>query len=186
MRPGEERLRSGAGWLVGADWEQAWANFTTSAWRLETLPVYRVASEAEEFEGFLETGQLVDEEEPDAWRDKLRRWRAEGKQVGRVHTVTPPLGDYLRFEFAYYNRSVAAGEDVRILDFSRTPNPGLPAQDFWMFDDQLVVLMHYAEDGTQVGRETLTDVDPAPYVRYKELATSHSMEFMRYQELLNG
>jgi hypothetical protein len=186
MRLGEEKLRSDENWLTGAAWDRQWEDFRRSAWRLETLPVYKVGPEEGDVERFLATGEVSDEREPGDWYDKIRRWRVEGRMIGRVHTITPPLGDYLRYEFACYPQNVEAGEDVRILDYSRTANPGLPAQDFWLFDDEIVVLMHYAGDGTQLGRERLVDVDPAPYLRYKELAVEHSIPFTRYQESLTG
>jgi hypothetical protein len=70
-----------------------------------------------------------------------------------------------------------AGEDVRILDVTDRPDPGLPAQDFWLFDDIAVVRMDYASDGTQLGRELLEDVDPAPYVAWKQLALESAEPF---------
>ncbi|MFD9890647.1 DUF6879 family protein [Amycolatopsis sp. NPDC059027] len=177
MRRGEEKLRSGDNWLTGDAWAAQWQNFKRSAWRLETLPAYKVGPEEGGLERFLATGEA---EPPTHWYEELREHAAAGRTVGRVHTLTPPLSDYLRWEFTAYPGSVDAGEDVRILDYSRTPNPGLPDQDFWLFDDEVVVLMHYEADGTQVGRERLVDVDPAPYVRYKELAIQHSVPFLEY------
>lgn len=177
MRRGEERLRTGDSWLTGDAWEAHWQTFKRSAFRLETLPVYRVGPEEHEFEQFLATGRV---EPAHDWHDELRAHAAAGRTVGRVHVITPPLSDYLRYEFACYEGNVEAGEDIRILDFSRTPNPGLPDHDFWMFDDEVIVLMHYAEDGTQLGRERLVDVDSLPYVRYKELAIQHSVPFLQY------
>ena len=70
-----------------------------------------------------------------------------------------------------------AGEDVRILDLTDQPDPGLPAQDFWLFDDSAVVRMDYDADGTQLGRELLEGIDPAPYVAWKHLALEHAEPF---------
>jgi hypothetical protein len=81
------------------------------AWRLETRPGYTVPQEAY----------------TSGWMDEVRQWTAEGRNVGRVHIVTRPLSDYLRFEFEYYYRHhVAVGEDIRILDLTDRDNPGLP------------------------------------------------------------
>ncbi|WP_187369578.1 DUF6879 family protein [Fodinicola acaciae] len=66
---------------------------------------------------------------------RVRGYRQSGKWIGRVHVIRRPLTDYLRFELAAYRYNVAAGEDVRILDVTDRPNPGLPDQDFWMFDE---------------------------------------------------
>src|SRR5262249_53089561 len=103
-----------------------------------------------------------------------------GRWIGRVHVIRRPLTDYLRYEFAVYQYTVAAGEDVRILDLTGQLNPGLPEQDFWLFDDTEVVRMDYDPDGTQLGRELLEDADPAPYVVRKRLALEHAQPFMEY------
>ncbi len=47
----------------------------------------------------------------------------------------------------------------RPLDLADRPDPGLPAQDFWIFDETAVVRMDYDLDGTQLGRELLEDTD---------------------------
>jgi hypothetical protein len=129
------------------------------AWRLETRPGYTVPQEAEKFARFLDGGKSPDDY-TSGWMDEVRQWTAEGRNVGRVHIVTRPLSGYLRFEFEYYYRHhVAVGEDIRILDLADRDNPGLPDQDFWMFDESTVVLMNYRADGTQINRE-LHEGDP--------------------------
>jgi hypothetical protein len=97
-----------------------------------------------------------------------------------VHIVTRPLSDYLRFEFEYYYRHhVAVGEDIRILDLTDRDNPGLPDQDFWMFDESTVVLMNYRADGTQINRE-LHEGDLGPYRYWKRIAVAESIPFLEY------
>lgn len=69
------------------------------------------------------------------------------------------LTDYIRYEFEWgFVYNVEAGEDIRVLDLTDRPGPGLPDHDFWLFDDQSVVKMMYRPDGTQIARE-LTDVE---------------------------
>jgi hypothetical protein len=94
-----------------------------------------------------------------------------------------PLTDYLRYEFAVYRYTVAAGEDIRILDVTDRPDLGLPHQDFWLFDDTSVVRMDYDDHGRQVGRELLEDADPAPYAERKRLAIAHAQPFAEYAKL---
>jgi hypothetical protein len=62
-----------------------------------------------------------------------------------------------------------------------TPDPGLPRQDFWLFDERAVVIMEYDSDGNQLGREFLHDADPAPYVAWKRLALDHAVPFDSYR-----
>ena len=92
----------------------------------KTLPQYLVPQEAEEFARF-KAGETFPDIQEDGWTEQIRRHKTEGRTTGRVHIVTRPLSDYLRFEFArYYRHSVRAGEDIRILDVTERPNPPRP------------------------------------------------------------
>lgn len=168
--------------LDGDEWRPFFDSFQSSAFRLETLPQYLVPGEAEEFRAFLNGEKPpLSELEDNQWTRRVRAHTAAGKVMQRVHVVQQPLSDYLRFEFeAAYVFNVRAGEDIRILDVSETVNPGLPDMDFWMFDDAHVVHMRYKPDGTQIDRILLEDEDPAPYVRYKEMALAASEPFNEY------
>ncbi|MCE6996982.1 hypothetical protein LZG04_19550 [Saccharothrix sp. S26] len=185
MRPGEPHLRSGGNWLAGDDWARVWREFTTSAFRLETLPEYRVAGENGLLERF-RSGLPMPSGFNSAWHERLRSYRSSGRAVQRVRVVTRPPTDYQRSQFEWgYPGNSSAGEDIRVLDQDDDVVRELPAQDFWLFDDRVVVLMHY-QDGLQIGRELLADTDPADYVRYKELAMAHSTPFHRYLRRESG
>lgn len=165
--------------LDGDAWRTFFDSYQREAFRLETLPVYDVGSEQAEYETFLATGAL-DIADDDPWLTRVRHFRATGRWIGRVHVISGPLTDYLRYEFAVYRFTVAAGEDVRILDLTDQHDPGLPAEDFWLFDDSSIVRMDYSPDGTQLGREALDDTDPTPYVAWKRLALQHAVPFTDY------
>lgn len=166
--------------LDGDEWRAALRGFQSEAWRLETLPKYRVPQEAEEFEAFRAGKRIDPHGYSSAYTEDLKRLRGEGRRKGRVHIVTRPLSEYLRFEFArYYVPHVMAGEEIRILDVTGRDNPLTGVQDFWMFDQSKIVLMHYEEDGTQIGRE-LHEGDPAPFVEYQRIAVAESVPFLEY------
>jgi hypothetical protein len=170
--------------LDGDAWREFFDYFERDAFRLETLPVYRVEGEWDDFQRFLATGDPgISEDEP--WFERVRHYRNTGRSIGRVHVVRRPLTDYLRFEFAFQLRSVQVGEDVRVLDLTGRANPGLPDQDYWMFDESKVVRMDYEADGTQIGRELLEGVDPTPYVEWKRLALEHSESLPEFYAKLN-
>jgi hypothetical protein len=166
--------------LEGDDWRAFFDAHEQEAFRLETRPAYGVASEQAEYENFLATGEL-DIPDDDQWLTRLRHFRRTGRWVGRVHVLRRPLTDYLRYEFAVYEFTVRAGEDVRIFDLTDTSDPGLPKQDFWLFDESAVVLMEYDDDGNQLGRELLEQADPAPYVAWKQLALNRAVPFVSYR-----
>jgi len=170
--------------LDGDAWRDFFDSFEQDAFRLETLPVYRVEGESDDFERYLATGDPgISEDEP--WFDRVRNYRESGRWIGRVHVITRPLTDYLRFEFAFQLHSVQAGEDVRVLDLTHRTNPGLPEHDYWMFDESKVVRMDYEADGTQIGRELLEGVDPSQYVAWKRLALEHSEPLTEFYAKLN-
>ncbi|MFJ3216994.1 DUF6879 family protein [Kitasatospora sp. NPDC086801] len=114
-----------------------------------------------------------------AYTDDLKRVRRERKAKGRVHIVTRPLSDYLRYEFMYYLPHVRAGEDVRIMDVTDRPNPLAGVTDYWMFDRKEVVLMNYLPDGTQIDR-TVFEGDNSPFVEYQRIAIAESVPFEEY------
>ncbi|MFF9476462.1 DUF6879 family protein [Streptomyces roseolus] len=160
--------------LDGEAWADKFKTFQTEAWRLETLPQYLVPQEAEEFAAFRAGARFPGPYE-DAWTAMVRT-----RNVGRVHIVTRPLTDYLRFEFErYYQHQAPAGEDIRILDVTDRPNPLPDVHDFWMFDRSTVVLMKYEADGTQIERE-LYEGDPAPFVEWQRIAIAESVPFLEY------
>ncbi|MFE2039823.1 DUF6879 family protein [Streptomyces sp. NPDC059477] len=168
--------------LDGEDWSRRFAGITHEAWRLETLPQYLVPQEAEEFSVFRE-GRSLTPYLASAYTERVSRQRAEGKRNGRVHIVTRPLSDYLRFEFSrYYGVHVQAGDNIRILDVTNRPNPLEGVQDFWMFDQTEVVLMNYEADGTQINRELL-EGDISPFIEYQRTAIAESVSF---EEYVNG
>ncbi|MEU7022457.1 DUF6879 family protein [Streptomyces sp. NPDC046203] len=160
--------------LDGEDWAATFRTFEREAWRLEVLPQYLVPQEAEEFAAF-KAGARFPGPYEDAWMDMVRT-----RRVGRVHLVTRPLSDYLRFEFErYYRHQAPAGEDIRILDITDRRNPLPDVRDFWMFDQSTVVLMHYHPDGRQISRE-LYEGDPAPFIEYQRIAVEASVPFQEY------
>lgn len=165
--------------LDGDAWQAKFRDFRSEAWRLETLPAYNVPQEAEEIRAF-QAGERIDPHvHTNDYTDDLRRLRGEGKAKGRVHIVTRPLSDYLRYEFMYYRPHAWAGEDIRIMDVTDRPNPLAGVEDFWMFDKSEVVLMRYEPDGTQIGREVY-EGDTSPYIEYQRIALSESVPFEEY------
>lgn len=126
------------------------ASFARSAWRLETLPAYGTAKTDPAFAAYLNLGHLSPlEERPraQAWLAAVRRATAEGKRIGRVHVLSQPLSDYLRYELATYFENEAAGEIVRIADVSPQRRHASLTRDFWLLDDQLALLMDYDAEG---------------------------------------
>ncbi|MFJ9694088.1 DUF6879 family protein [Kitasatospora sp. NPDC101183] len=163
----------------GEAWQARFREFTSEAWRLETLPAYNVPQEIEELRAFRAGVRIDPHTHSNDYTDDLKRVRREGKSKGRVHVVTRPLSEYLRYEFMYYLPHAWAGEDIRIMDVTDRPNPLAGVPDFWMFDKREVVLMNYLPDGTQIDR-TVFDGDVGRFIEYQRIAIAESVPFEEY------
>ena len=85
----------------------------------------------------------------DQWVGMITAAVEAGKVFQRVHVVTEPLTDYLRYELGWsYPPNVEAGEDIRILPAESGRWPSLPRHDYWLFDSSDLWIMEYADDGT--------------------------------------
>ncbi|MBT2450455.1 hypothetical protein J7F03_25940 [Streptomyces sp. ISL-43] len=166
--------------LDGEAWQAKFRDFQQEAWRLETLPQYLMPKEAEEFAAFMAGTRIDPGGVSNEYTDRLGQQVAEGRSQGRVHIVTRPLSNYLRFEFSqYYAPHALAGEQIRILDVTNRENPLRGIQDFWLFDHSEVVLMNYYADGRQISREVF-EGDVSPFVEYQRIAVSESVPFEEY------
>ncbi len=133
--------------------------FQRRVFRLETLDFYDAANEREPYAAFL-AGQPVDPAWRRPWQGLVRGVRESGRTMERVHIVSEPVTDYIRFSLLHgYPASVEAGEDVRILGLLAANEAGLRRDDFWLFDDDLAALLTYDGDG-RVERVNLTN-EPA-------------------------
>lgn len=157
-----------------------------AVFRLQVYPVYKVPQEQENFQRFLETGRREIDPDNEPGLIKLRERIAKGQTVRRVYVVEPPFTDYQRYVFNYYHHTCKVGEDLRIIDLSRQPNPGLPDYDFLVIDDDTVIRIHYEkDDGAIIGPELLPDADLSEYLRYRELAMSNSTPFLEYEKTID-
>lgn len=127
-------------------------NFKESAFRLEALPAYSMPEEAEMLAAF-RRGERVQLPEDHPWPPLVRTHCSTGKVMQRVRVVSHPLTDYERFELSLYPHSVQAGEDIRITD-----DPSLRYGDFWLFDQQTVIVIRYDPEGRFTGTHQPSDV----------------------------
>lgn len=146
-------------------WDEAFRTFRRSAWRLEAQGVYREPYEQQPMADFL-AGRPVDMSFAEEWLADVRADTGSGKTYRRVRVLTEPLTDYLRFELSFTPQNIAAGEDIRVLPMRRAVDLRIPLEDFWLFDDDRVALMHFAADGF-----THADliVDPAELTRFRAI-----------------
>ena len=124
--------------------------FRRRVFRLETLDWYDAPNEHEPYSRFL-AGAPADWAWREPWKRLVRNVRASGRTMSRVHVVSEPDSDYVRFELLrVYPANVEAGEDVRILRRATAERLSLDLAldgDFWQFDNHLTARLIYDASG---------------------------------------
>lgn len=96
----------------------------------------------------------------------------------RVHILSRPLTDYLRFELSWgYHRNMTAGEEFFILDTTNRENPIPEAPDFWLFDESVISAMSYDGNGKYLGSDFLGEDQLARFLAYRDTALAHAVPF---------
>jgi hypothetical protein len=93
------------------------------------------------------------------WCSTLREHVKAGKSVRRARIVSEPLSDYQRWSYSIAHPMVDAGEDIRWVPRRLVSSIALPGNDFYLFDDRLIVFLIYAGNG--LGTDKVTSTDPA-------------------------
>jgi hypothetical protein len=96
------------------------------------------------------------------WLGRMREATASGKTVRRVRVITEPISEYIRWENSLTPLNLEAGEDIRWLPRHQLPDGiAFPVDnnDWWLFDDRLLAVGHFHDDGRVKGSELITDPD---------------------------
>jgi hypothetical protein len=92
------------------------------------------------------------------WLEMLRGHRAAGRRCRRARIVSEPLSEYQRWVLSLADVSVDAGEEIGYVARLRLATVALPGSgDFYVFDDELVMFLHYTGHGTNASYETADD-----------------------------
>lgn len=101
---------------------------------------------------------LANDPEFQLWLKWVREATERGVTVRRARVFSVPESDYIRWEHFISDANVTAGEQIRWLPRQRATDIAFPGNDFWVFDDETVLVLHHTGDG-----------EPAP--EYLELTT---------------
>jgi hypothetical protein len=137
--------------------------FHAGVFRFEALQHYTSPDEEPIISAFLNGLPRPPDPGKDEWTSVVRAGRRNGRTFERVHVVTEPLTDYMRFELTWsYAPNVAAGEDVRVVPVGPSEHwpADLPRHDFWLFDNAELYATRYHPDGTTwLGVERIRNPD---------------------------
>mgnify|MGYP000972477010 CR=1 FL=1 len=168
-------------------------NFSKSAFRLESLPEYRIESEAVALSEFLKKGEADMSNEKDLLKrcELIKEKKSLGATIDRARIICTPATDYTRFEMTCsYPHSVKAGETIRLLsedDFDIACDEEeldevfnrWGALDFWLLDDKQLYILDYDDDGTYLGANESADeedIKDAMRIRDAVMSINHFVE----------
>jgi Family of unknown function (DUF6879) len=136
--------------------------FVRTAFHLEVQDSYHTPDEAGPFQLFL-AGQHDNFSWHQPWLNLVRNVTASGKAIRRVRVITVPHGDYTRWGLTVSPHNIAAGEDIRWLPRHLIDAGALTADDYWLFDDDLVVFTVFEPSGRFAGGAATSDPKIASY-----------------------
>lgn len=120
------------------------------AFHLELRDAYNVESEDEPFGRWLR-GEPDDYAWHRDWANFVRQATAAGVEFQRVRLASVPHSDYIRWGLDVSPLNIDAGEDIRYLPRDLTADIELPQEDFWLLDDDVLILSVFSADGRTGG-----------------------------------
>jgi len=142
--------------ITDDEFERLLTDFERDAIHLETRDAYGTEVELPHMAQWA-AGEPDDLAWLGTWCATLRKHNSAGRSVRRVRIVSEPLSDYQRWSYSIAEPMVDAGEDIRWLPRRQVSSIGLPGNDFYLFDNRLVVFLIYSGNGLGVDKTTSTD-----------------------------
>ncbi|MEV0297175.1 DUF6879 family protein [Nocardia sp. NPDC050710] len=142
--------------LTGSDFTDLFQTCQRSAFHLEVHDTYQTLEESEPFRRFL-ADEPDDYEWLHGWLNVVRDATSRGAVVQRVRVVTEPHVDYTRWGLVVARANIEAGEDIRYLPRKLVSVDELPADDYWLFDDNTVAYTLFTPAGAASGAAVTTD-----------------------------
>ena len=165
--------------LTNGEWAEALRTFDRTAFRLELQREYE--EPAATVERFLAGSPQDPDDVPEfrEWAAEIRTLTDQGKRIERVRVHDDPPNGYQRWERWAAQQTIAAGEVIRYMSRPRAHEVGLlPAagpDDWWLLDDDRLVVMTFTGDGRLVAAHLDTDADRVSLARgWRELAVHYS------------
>jgi hypothetical protein len=146
--------------LTDQEFQNEVSGWTRSALRAELQPQYWVAGERAAFEAFLQARPAPPPEGTQAWLDRARSLAAQGVHLHRIRIHQDPPTDYQRWVRAFSAEHETAGDRIDYLTTSQADAAGLlgvAARDWWLFDNERLVVLTHNEEGRRIHAELMTE-----------------------------
>jgi len=138
------------------EFDALFTSFKREALHLEMRDSYGTAAEIPHLRRW-EAGEPDDADWLQPWFDVISAGRRAGKFFRRARIVSEPVSNYQRWVLKDTHLYVDVGEDIRWVPRSRVSTVSLPGNDFWLFDDEVVIFLIFAASGLVMDRHRTTD-----------------------------
>jgi hypothetical protein len=132
--------------ITDEDFDRLLTEFERESIHMETRDSYGTLVELPHMAKWA-TGEPDDLEWLQDWCTTLKAHVRAGRSVRRARIVSEPLSDYQRWSYSIAHPMVSAGEDIRWVPRGLVSSIALPGNDYYLFDDHLVVFLMYAGNG---------------------------------------
>jgi len=169
--------------LNEADLDPFFDTIRREAFRVEALPAYAVPVESAGLGAYLAGKPFQKSDAGQQFNEFVRSQVEAGVTWHRVRVMRGPLSDYERWECEWgYAQSEHLGHHTFILDLAEIADPPeLPGYDWWMFDERVVLLFHYDDDGQFIGADPINEPGQvAEHVRFRDTALAAAVPFPAY------
>ncbi|MEU3690477.1 DUF6879 family protein [Streptomyces narbonensis] len=170
--------------ISSAERNRLFESFKQDAFHLELRDDYSVPDEESPFTSWTR-GESVDYSFMESWTQLIRSATSEGKTVRRVRVITEPHTPYIQWEHETTGINDEAGEDIRWLPRHRLPEGitfPMQGNDWWLYDDKLLAVGHFDDEGRVLGSEVITAPDVvAECVRVRDLLWGLAIPHGEYQ-----
>lgn len=151
------------------------------AFHVEMRDRYNVEQEVEPFSKWL-NGEADDFEWRREWLAFIAGITTSGVAVQRLRIISEPPTDFIRWEMSCDPQNLDAGEEIRYLPRQETTDLGLPPEDFWLFDDDTLVLSLFKPDGRSGGFASVSDPSViAHHCGFRDIVWSRAIRHAVYR-----
>lgn len=145
------------------NFDKNWRNAKHSIFRLQVRPEYKIPGEQEAIAKWKQ-GEIAaaNTKEWRDWQKTLKTTIEKGIAIQRVRIIPEKLTDYIKFEIDTWREySIKNGEELLFLDndeFQKIiTGCGFGPKDFWLFDNQYLLIFNYDKAGKFTGDVAITD-----------------------------
>jgi hypothetical protein len=157
------------------DFAALFPSIKASSWRWECQGDYQVDGAA--LHRWRNGLAFQESEAGHSWLAYIRDLRSRGIPFERVRMITDPVTDYLRWMVSITDRNIEAGEDIRWLHQAVAVDLGMPDYDFYVFDDDRVVILHFDDAKVLTGEELIDEPDVvAQHREFRDRVWHHAVQ----------